>query len=359
MRPLTIIITLIAFLYASESYTQPSITHKLNGFRDGDKLYRLIAEPVEQGQRGEKCVWKLPSVKEDGNYVKQSIYRTGDSLTVAEGDFLLHYIATEKEVSMRGFQKRGVCGVQEKLLTELRFPFVYGDSISGNYSRQTTYYDTFVVDGEGTYYTVCDGLGILTDGYETMKDVLRVHHHNNIVSKYNNMNGSETKTIVSEVTEDKYLWYYPGCRYPVMDTRIIQCKSDGKIVSDTIFTSLYLPELQISDLAYDDDNSKLMALKEDLKHYDEHDNNGGFPVKVTANIEPSAKEIRLGYHTDKETDIVFYAHDLAGRLLGVLSLNSIAEGEHHATLILKNRPINNIVMLTVIADGMQQVVKVS
>lgn len=362
MRPLTIIFTLIAFLYASKSYTQTAITNQLNGFRDGDKLYRIIAEPSEPGQRGEKCVWKLPSVKEDGSYVKQSIYKTDDSLTIAEGDFLLHYIATEKELSMRGFQKRGVCGVQDKLLTELRFPFAYGDSISGTYSRRTTYYDAFSIDGEGTYYTVCDGFGILTDGNETLKDVLRIHHHNCIVSKYDNVIGSETRSTVSEVNEDKYLWYFPGCRYPVMDTRIISCKSDGDIISDTIFTSLYLPELQVSELAHDNDNSKLIAMKEGTKQDDGKngdDGNSDFPVKVTASYEPDAKEIRLDYNATKGTDVVFYAHDLAGRLLGVLSLNSITEGEHHGTLILNSRPINNIVMLTVIADGMQQVVKVS
>ena len=38
---------------------------------------------------------------------------------------------------------------------------------------------------------------------------------------------------------------------------------------------------------------------------------------------------------------------------------SLSKGEYHETMILDKRPINNIVMLTVIAGDNKQVIKVS
>ena len=109
-------------------------------------------------------MWELPPARKDNNYVKQTIILKNDSLTIVEGDLMLHYIATDKGLFMRGFQKRDICSVQDKLLTQLEYPFAYGDSIADTYSRKTTYFDTFTIEGEGNCYTVCDGRGVLTDG---------------------------------------------------------------------------------------------------------------------------------------------------------------------------------------------------
>lgn len=364
MKAQTILSTAVAFFVAIDSSAQTSITSQYNGYRDGDKMYRIVADYKSVGNRGENCMWELPPAKKDNNYVKQTIILKNDSLTIVEGDLMLHYIATDKTVSMRGFQKRDICSVQDKPLLELKYPFAYGDSIAGTYSRKTTYFDTFTIGGEGYSYTVCDGRGVLTDGDETLKDVLRVHHHNTIISKYDNMDGEEAEPIVSEVTEDKYLWYYSGCRYPVMDTRIITSKSNGKTVSDTIFTSLYMPDIQLSELAYDDANSQLIAQRENREQ--SPDQNGGgnedetpFPVTMSASLQANGREISLDYLVAEDTDATFYAYDLAGRMLGCVAHTSISKGEYHETMALDRRPINGVVMLAMIAGEKKQVVKVS
>lgn len=362
MKTRTILSTAIVLFVAFDSFAQTSIRSEYNGYRDGDKLYRIVTNDAKPGNRGENCVWELPSAKKDGNVFKQTIYLRNDSLTIVEGDLMLHYIATDKEVSMRGFQNRDMYSVQDRLLTEMKYPFAYGDSIADTYSRKTTYYDTFTIEGEGSCYTVCDGWGVLTDGNETLEDVIRIHHHNTIISKYDNIGDEEAGPVVSEVTEDKYLWYYSGCRYPVMDTRIISCKENGKVVADTTFTSLYMPELQISELAYDEANSLLIAQREALESpsYQEDDNEGTpFPISMSATLQPGNNEILLNYNVEEDTDASFYAYDLAGRLLGGLTHISLSKGEYHEAMVLNRRPLNGIVMLTMIAGGKRQVIKVS
>lgn len=362
MRVQTIIFTAIIIVLTIDAFGQVSITNQCNGYRDGDKIYRVVTESVSPGNRGENSVWKIPPIQKENDFVIQTVFRNNDSITIAEGDFLLHYISTENELSMCGFQKRGMYGVHNKLLPELKFPFAYGDSISGTYSRKTTYYDMFSIEGEGTCYTVCDGMGILTDGQEILKDVLRVHHHNTIVSKYGNQDGDDSGPSVVEVTEDKYLWYCPGCRYPVMDTRILRSKSNGKIVSDSTFTSLYLPDLQSSDLAYDEDNSPKIAKngKIELQETQNDDGRGSlFPIKMSAELQLNNGNVRLNYQVSTELkDCAFYAYDLAGRLLGSVVHKSLGEGEYSETLLLTSHPIGEIVMLSMVVGDDRQVVKV-
>lgn len=363
MRTKIILSTAIAFFFAINTFSQVTITSLYNGYRDGDKLYRIVANDTTLGNRGENCVWQLPSVDEDGKFLKQTMFLRNDSLTIVEGDLMLHFIATEQGLSMRGFQTRDMYSVHDKLTQELKYPFAYGDSIADTFSRRSTYYNTFTIEGEGSCYTVCDGRGVLTDGNETLKDVLRVHHHSTIISKYNNVEDGNVIPEVSEVTEDKYLWYYSGCRYPVMDTRIITSKSNGEIIADTTFTSLYMPEVQLSELAYDDANSELVAQREALEQSsdqggNDNDDEEPFPITMSATLQANHTEVTLDYFVAEETDATFYACDIAGKLLGSVTHLSLSEGEHHETMVLKNRPINSIVMLTMIVGNRQEVIKV-
>lgn len=363
MRTKILILIAIAFILAIDVSAQTSITSLYNGYRDGDKLYRIIANDTILGNRGDDCVWQLPSVEDDGNFIKQAIFLRNDSLTVVEGDFMLHYITTEEGLALRGFQTRDMYSVLDTLSLELKYPFAYGDSIAGTFTRKSTYYNTFTIREEGNSYTVCDGRGVLTDGDETLKDVLRVHHHCTTISKYNNVEDDEMMHEISEVTEDKYQWYYAGCRYPVMDTRIITSKSNGEIIADTTFTSLYMPELQMSELAYDDANSQLIAQREDLgqssgQFGNGHEDETQFPIKMSASLQANSRSITLNYQVSEDVTISFFACDLAGRLLGNVTHVSLSAGEYHETMALIDRPINSIVMLTMIVGDRQEVIKV-
>ena len=364
MRAQIILSTAMALLLSVDASAQTSITSLYNGYRDGDKLYRIVADRVSLGDKGENCVWELPPAQEDDNVFKQTVYLSNDSLTIVEGDFLLHYIATDKELSMHGFQMRGMRSIHDRLSPELTYPFTYGDSIAGTYSRKTTCYDSFTIEENGSCYTVCDGWGTLTDGNETLKDVLRIHHHNTVISEYDDMDGDSVEHVLSEVTEDKYLWYCSGCRYPVMDTRIIKCKENGETVSDTTFTSLYMPDLQISELAYDDANSQLIAQKEAFGNSSDRTDNGNgeetpFPIKMSATLQAGNRAIALDFTVEEDTEASFYAYDIAGRLLGSMAHISLDKGEYHETMALKDRPVNGVMMLTMVVGDKKQTVKVS
>ena len=56
MRTRTIISIAIAFFLANDSFAQTSVTSKYNGYRDGDKLYRIVVNDAPPGNRGENCL---------------------------------------------------------------------------------------------------------------------------------------------------------------------------------------------------------------------------------------------------------------------------------------------------------------
>ena len=123
-----------------------------------------------------------------------------------------------------------------------------------------------------------------------------------------------------------------------------------------------MPELQLSELAYDDANSLIIAQRNSKEQSPDQNGNGDespFPVKMSASLRPNQREILLDFIVGEDTDATFYAYDLAGRMLGRVSYVSLSKGENHETMVLDRRPINGVVMLAMIAGDKKQVVKVS
>lgn len=123
-----------------------------------------------------------------------------------------------------------------------------------------------------------------------------------------------------------------------------------------------MPELQLSELAYDDANSQIMAQRNGKGQSTDQSGNedeSPFPVKMSASLQPGQSEILLDFIVAEDTDATFYAYDLAGRMLGSVTYVSLGKGEYHKTMILDRHPINSVVMLAMIAGDKKQVVKVS
>ena len=124
-----------------------------------------------------------------------------------------------------------------------------------------------------------------------------------------------------------------------------------------------MPELQMSELAYDDANSQLIAQREDLgqssgQFGNGHEDETPFPIKMSASLQANSRSITLNYQVSEDVTVSFFACDLAGRLLGNVTHVSLSAGEYHETMALIDRPINSIVMLTMVVGDRKQVIKV-
>ena len=65
MRTKIILSIVAAYLLAVDVSAQTSITSQYNGYRDDDKLYRIVANDTTLGNKGDSCVWELPALQED------------------------------------------------------------------------------------------------------------------------------------------------------------------------------------------------------------------------------------------------------------------------------------------------------
>ena len=227
-----------------------SLTAPTSGLRHGDFLCRVEFPYESEGERGEASVWTLPDIPDDSPDHLQAIRSNGDTIVIYEEGRMLHYLMRGDTLYNKGEQSRRSYRILSQERPELVYPFQFGDSISGSYEGDCRYEGNHYTScGQG--YTVADGMGLLTDGEDTLHHVLRLHLHDYFEDDY----GNET---TERWSRDCFRWYCMGYRYPVMET-IITYRHDGaEQEQSSSSTYLYLPVMQM-ELDEDVPNEELLA----------------------------------------------------------------------------------------------------
>ena len=153
---------------------QVPIDSAANAPRSGDELCKLKISFVDEGDAGRNQVWRLGEANRKSRQVRQRISASGDTIAVFEAGRIRHFLMHSDTLMDKGWQSRRAYMLYDELRPTLRYPFAFGDSISGQFSgigREEN------VDAArtGFGYTVADGTGILTDGLDTLHNVTRIH----------------------------------------------------------------------------------------------------------------------------------------------------------------------------------------
>ena len=199
----------ISFLLALSTsvIAQVSLTAPTSGLRHGDFLCRVEIPYESEGERGEATIWTLPDIPDDSPDHLQAIRSNGDTIVIYEEGRMLHYLMRGDTLYNKGEQSRRAYRILSQERPELVYPFQYGDSISGTYEGDCQYEGRrYAVSGSG--YTMADGMGILTDGEDTLRHVLRLHLHDYFEDDYGN-------GTTERWSRDCFRWYCMGYRYPV------------------------------------------------------------------------------------------------------------------------------------------------
>lgn len=331
---------LIAMLLRIELTAQVPLSTTTNTLRHGDILCKMEVPYVEAGEQGEEVVWQLGEITDDSREYLQTINSNGDTIAIYEEGRILHYLMRNDTLYNKGMQSRRTYRIFSEERPVLHYPFQYGDSIAGTYAgngREENY--TYQVQGFG--YTVADGAGMLTDGVDTLRHIVRLHQVDDYYL-------DDRKTEPIHITEEHYQWYCAGYRYAIMESvRTIYCESTKRIPLDSI-TYLYLPVMQC-ELAEDEANE---ALLENLALLDA---TGSAPSlmldnalsAINATLSSDGTMLNIDYELDRDTPISFYACDIMGVLLASAQYLTREAGVCHDQLILARRPIGNTLMLRV------------
>lgn len=319
-----------------------------NASRHGDVLNKIEVNFVNPGCRGANQIWQLGQCDKQSRHVRQEIVSLCDTIAVIEADHIYHFVMRNDTLFNKGEQSRHAYMLYNELRPMLRYPFQYGDSISD-------YYSGIGKDGNagihrsGWGYSVADGTGILTAGLDIYKDALRVHHHDEFTDLY-----YSADTICLHTTDDRYVWFIRGYRYPIQESEYRTVTTDGSILSTDSLTILYLPGAQ-SELADDPANYSILSDKTNTSGAPQKDN----PIKqLQATISTDGRNLNLNFTLTDVCDFSFIVCDVMGNVLGYMHRSKYVPGDWQENILLSRRPVGNTLTINVQCNGQTTSLKV-
>lgn len=332
---------------------QIPIDSTANAPRSGDELCKLKISFVDEGDAGRNQVWRLGEANKKSRQVRQRITASGDTIALFESGRIRHFLMHGNTLTDKGEQSRRAYMLYDELRPSIRYPFAFGDSISGQFSgigREEN------VDAarSGFGYTVADGTGILTDGTDTLRNVTRLHFRDDFTDTYFGADTTRFRTII-----DRYAWFCAGFRYPVQESlRWFEADGDSLIPTDST-TYLYLPEMQLADLAVDAVNDSIRTLLANAAA-EASATNGQISVlrDLQAGISADGNRIDLSFSITEPCDLSFIACDVVGNVIGHAHYENCAVGERQESIVLSRRPVGNTVMLRIESGNETQNMKV-
>lgn len=344
---------ILAYIYALPLFSQVPLTTATNTLRHGDILCKIEVPYVDQGDRGSESVWNLPEIPKDGKEYLQAINSNIDTVAIYEEGRILHYLAHGDTVCFKGQQSPRAYKIYSQERPYIKYPFQYGDSISGNYKGDCRdENDYFTVQGFG--YTVADGVGCLTAGDDTLKHVTRIHLLDDFDYKF-------TDGAIYHFVEDRYIWYCAGYRYSIMESVKTYVYENGNLKPINKISYLFLPYMQL-ELPEDAANDALFA---ELERADAARNarNEGFVTgnlsSIDAALSSDCKSVIINYTLNSNSDISFFAFDIMGNLLSSVLYQNKDAGEWQECLYLNRNPIGNTLMLRINFGEQSVSIKVS
>lgn len=333
------------------SSSAQTLTLPTNAPRHSDVLCKVEIPDVEVGERGEDAMWQIGRVKDDCPGFLQAIKSNGDTIAIYEEGRMLHFLVCNDTLYDKGVQSRRAHRVYDLERPALRYPFVYGDSIAGNYSGKGRYENTtYTVTGTG--YTVADGMGVLTDGEDTLRHVTRLHLHDEYTLDYG------TDLAPQQLVEERYLWYCAGYRYPVQETQLVSLRDGTDLVPVGSTAYLYLPVMQLEDLAEDEANAQLLAALAAADAESAENTPADAVSSVGATLSSDGMSLTIQYTLDADAPLSFIACDLTGSLLGSAHYESQPAGEWQEHISLTRRPLTGALMLNVQSGAQTLTLKV-
>lgn len=347
----SVMLALMAILYYECILAQNPISRSCNAMRQGDLLYRIKVDYVEEGETGENITWTLGSVKRNDIGFLQSIVSNGDTIAIFEKGCIKHYLMHGDTIYYKGHQQRHLFCLLDKERPIIRYPFVYGDSISGDYEGRGKD-DNLGLSIKGWGYTVADGIGMLADGKDTIAHVIRLRLFDDYIEDYGGQVTIQNRCY-------RYLWYSDGYRYPVMESlrKVIVENGEKEVPMDSV-TFLYLPDQQ-NTLGHDDVNDSILNRLITENSYKRKHNSISCIPSIKTTLSADGMHLIVDYSLSSATDITIRACDIFGYTIGLFHNENKVAGNWQEQIILNRKPIGKVLMLNIQCGGESMSIKLN
>lgn len=319
---------------------QVPITRTLNEMRQGDLLCKVEVDYVDPGSRGPEEVWRMGKITKQSKDFLQGIASNGDTIAIFEPDRILHHVVYGDTLFDKGEQQRRAYRIYTQERPLMRYPFQYGDSIAGEYIGHGMD-ENIQLSVQGWGYSVADGMGMLTDGENSLMHITRIHMFDDYTEDYGGQ-------VSIRTFRNHYLWYCAGYRYPVMESFHYSLIQDDtlSIPMDSV-SYMYLPVLQ-DYLGEDTVNDSLrteIALTDAIRQAAASEQ--GPLSSISAGLSSDGMQLNISYTLSESGDVTFCACDILGNMIGYNHYDSQAAGDWQECLVLSRKPIGNALMLSI------------
>jgi hypothetical protein len=194
---------------------QIKLTCKTHGLTAGDAHDFIFTSAGDEGQSGRNIIWDFTSLQPNDQKLTSHMFspeKVEKSSEIPQANLVLEEFGNQFyfNVTNDGMEQYGTISgntvtTYDKPFVKLKFPFTYGDDVTGFYSG-VQFNPNSSVPISGTYEIVGDAYGtLLLPNNVTLENVLRVKQSRTI----NYPNGS----TIDEIT---YRWYSANVRYPIL-----------------------------------------------------------------------------------------------------------------------------------------------
>lgn len=317
--------TLISVLAAGSGLlAQPVVlTLKTHGLAPGQANVMKTGGFVDPGTAGKNQVWDLSGMGSDKDFrsfvspvseaEKEQYFPEANVVLNEEGALFFYHIDDEAQSAWGVINQCGRMVMKfRQPLTNMRYPFTYGDEYSGVYEG-TYYFSNSEAPLAGTYNVKADGYGkLILPGGREINNTLRVV----FTHSYDVM----TDTITQTHDVIAYRWYSNSERFPL--AIIIGTRSSVSNTDNYSYRALYRVPEQAEELKTGITEPEQNLVPENTQETEQDLITESLPepLKDLINIypNPAKQQFTLEYTVNYDSEVFIELYDNSGKKIATL-----------------------------------------
>ena len=305
------------------SQTLTSERHKPY-YQDSLLAYKLSL--AEVGECGCHCVWDFSALPIDSADLIPIDYYTlsnTDTTRIGVHRERAHYFMHNSMDTLwvTGYETSYMHMQYLSPVPMLHLPFAYGDSIESEINGKGQYCHHIPLSIEGRTIVRADGSGKIILPDMTIDSVIRVHTE----TQYNEYTNEHNETI-----EEKYQWYSPYCRYPLLE--IVKVRTITNADTSYVAFAYYIPQEQ-----------KDMPVRE-LEELKKDEDTISLLTDVSYLPNPVVSDLQIRYTLTHDANVYVSLHYNGGATTYKTPIHNEANGEHSHSINMNGLPTGNYVV---------------
>lgn len=292
-----------------------------------DTLSGMLYSFTYEGAAGRDVVWDFRSLAEPQETTRYiSLVSPDDSLQmcVHEHHARTYYVLQGDTLFRTGYENALTRMDYSRCEPVLRFPFGYGDTLSGGFAGTGEYCHRLPFTADGHIRVEADGVGTLLLPDAQVENVLQVH----TCRTWTEIAGS-----TSDLQEDVWRWYAARCPYPLLEALRLTRRTGEN-------DSLLLASACVFPLVADEDGTD--QLQQEEKEEDD------MPERLLSEVSflpnPVLTALQIYYRLASDAEVYVSVHYGGGVCMYRTPAVRATEGEHSLQLDMSAFPTGNYVL---------------